>query len=327
MSTRITINAGGDGLLARNGQQVQANRFAQLERENRQRVEWEAEKQRVARLDAEGRNPDGTLKGGTYAKPLVRPPEPAAQRRNTFSPLMWLAEERIEWGAEYQNYWSYNAGPVIPPQITGAFPTFNNVTGASFSAIKGSGLRSPYQSITLQWPIGSACGGSNQTLYRDYTGLRLYVQDSRPVYVSLRLTMHGTGLDSNVIAVRANGALPWRGVNILGTSDFNQSISDAWTTANSCLAASVDSTYYLYTGPNDVAQYVAPNYQVRPAFAGYFWHDLGSPTSTITLYFPTASNELFFYWENEYAGWTGEGNDTVIESCYAYSYESLLFKA
>lgn len=80
MSTLITINAGGDALLARNAQQVQANRFAQLERENAKKVEAEGQKQREERLAAEGRNPDGTLKSAAYNSPQWRGPEPAANR-------------------------------------------------------------------------------------------------------------------------------------------------------------------------------------------------------------------------------------------------------
>lgn len=80
MSTIITINTGGDELLARNAQQVQANRFVQVERENSKKVEADGENKREQRLAAEGRNADGSLNSGNYQRIRRLDPEPAANR-------------------------------------------------------------------------------------------------------------------------------------------------------------------------------------------------------------------------------------------------------
>ena len=81
MSTQINVSVGSGGLSDKARQLQTAARQAQLEKERQQRIESEGTEQRNARLEAEGRAPDGSL---LYA-PSVNQPEierrPAANRQ------------------------------------------------------------------------------------------------------------------------------------------------------------------------------------------------------------------------------------------------------
>jgi hypothetical protein len=80
MSTQINVTVGSGGLLEKAKQQQQAARQAQLEKERQQRLEEQGIEQRNAKLEAQGKAPDGSL---LYSTALQKPQierRPAASR-------------------------------------------------------------------------------------------------------------------------------------------------------------------------------------------------------------------------------------------------------
>ena len=84
MSTQINVTVGSGGLSDKARQLQTAARQAQLEKERQQRLEAQGTEQRTAKLEAEGKAPDGSpLYGAPFNQPQIER-RPAANRQGVY---------------------------------------------------------------------------------------------------------------------------------------------------------------------------------------------------------------------------------------------------
>ena len=114
MSTQINVTVGSGGLSDKARQLQTAARQAQLEKERQQRLEAEGTEQRNAKLQAEGRAPDGTLLYGPGFKQPEIERRPAASRSGG-------------QGLNLGHLW-FSAGPGSSSSQLGIFPQFAGST-------------------------------------------------------------------------------------------------------------------------------------------------------------------------------------------------------
>lgn len=101
MSTQINITVGSGGLSDRAMQQQQAARQAQLEKERQQRIEAQGTEQRNAKLQAEGKAPDGSALYGVNANVPQIERRPAAFRSTG-------------QGLNLGHMWTFSTGEYLP---------------------------------------------------------------------------------------------------------------------------------------------------------------------------------------------------------------------